>query len=333
MKKPVALILLSSAIAFAQTGTGPGPEAPIVLSPLWEMQLGIDYTSTTNPTERDQHPYVGIFYIPSQTTDSANHTIPGLLPLYRLLNPAGTDHMDSFTAGEGGYNTEGIIGYMWQSGGAKPGLSGLTRYYDNQPQSANAGDHATVVDPSPVAHPQGLAYYALDVVPLGYGYARYPGTAVSLASVSGAGVEVKSNVVTGCAVWEWWWNGIEFINDYDYGRQLSAAVYYGSPATNALQEAGDVWGTGDPGVSVDTAHPSPCKSITTSGNSQSTAAIPLDWTPSNFAGGGKNNPAIYPDVTIGKTITLDWIGPDNTDREWPVALYLTQNPKTKPIES
>jgi hypothetical protein len=123
---------------------------------------------------------------------------------HELTNQAGTDHMDSPIMGEAGYNTEGIIGYIWSSGGAKPGTSGLTRYYDNQPQSANAGDHATVVDSSPVAHPQSFPYYALDSVPLGYGYARYPGTGLSLASVSGGGVEVKSNVATGCAVWEWW---------------------------------------------------------------------------------------------------------------------------------
>jgi hypothetical protein len=97
---------------------------------------------------------------------------------------------------------------------------------------------------------------------------------------------------------------------------------YGSPRSN-LEETGDQYGYGDPNVlNVDTAHPSPCISITTSGNSQSTAAVPLDWNPQRF-GGGIDNPVIYPDVTIGKTITLDWIGPDNVDRNWPVALYQT----------
>ncbi len=322
------MFLLSALLLFCSTGficrAQAVPEAPIVLDTVWEMQLGIDYTSSTSPTERNLHPHVGIFYIPSQNKDSAKVTIPGLVPLYRLLNQSATDHMDSTIAGEGGFTTEGILGYVWSNGAAKPGISGLTRYYDIQPQSPNAGDHATVVDPSPVAHSQALSYYALDVTPLGYGYVRYPGTDRSLASVSGGGVEVKSNVATGCAVWEWWWHGIEFINDYDYGRQLSTAMYpdYGSPRS-ALQEAGDQYGYGDPGVlNVDTAHPAPCVSIKTSGSSQSTAAVPLDWNPASF-GGGLDNPVIYPDVTIGKTITLDWVGPDRVDRNWPVALYQT----------
>ena len=289
------------------------------------MQLGTDYTSTTSPQERDLHPgYVGIFYIPSQSTDAAGTSIPGLVPLYRLVKPSATDHMDSSIPGESGYNTEGAIGYIWSSGSAKPGISGLARLYDNQPQSANSGDHVTAVDSSPVPHPQSFPYYTLDSTPLGYGYARYPGTDRVQASVSASGVEIKSNVATGCAVWEWWWNGIEFINDYDYGRQLQAAMYpdYGSPRS-ALGEAGDQYGFGDPNVSnVDMAHPSPCISITTSGNSQSTAAVPLEWNPQNF-GGGVDNPVIYPDVTIGKNMTLDWIGPDNIDRKWPLVLYQT----------
>ncbi|WP_213805776.1 hypothetical protein [Granulicella sp. dw_53] len=226
--------------------------------------------------------------------------------------------MDSTVAGEGGFITEGILGYMWSSGTAKTGTSALTRFYDNQPASPNAGDHALVVDQSPVAHPQNLPFYASEAA-LGYGYARYPGTDVSLASVYGGGVEVKSNIATGCAVWEWWWNGVQFINDYDYGRQLQAAMYP-TGSQSSLEEAGDTFGT--PDINVDARHPSPCVSIVTSGSTQSTAAVPIDWNPSNF-GGDADHPVIYPDVTIGKTITLDWVGPDNQDRHWPLALYQT----------
>lgn len=318
----LALIALNLGASFAYAQDG--PEAPVRLDTLWEMQLGTDYTSTTNPTERDQHPYVGLFYLPSGSADVSGTAIPGLVPLYRLLNSSGSDHMDSTVAGEGGYTTEGAIAYIWTRA-AKPGLSGVTRYYDSLAGTANAGDHATVVDSSPIPHAQILPNYSLDGVPLGYGYARYPGVATALASVAGGGVEVKSNVVTGCAVWEWWWQGIEFINDYDYGRQLSTAVYYPFNATpsNMLQEAGDSYGEGDPGVvSIDTAHPSPCVTLSTSGNTQVTAAVPLDWNPANSTfGGGIDNPVIYPDVTIGKNLTLNWIGPDGVNRNWPLAMY------------
>jgi len=203
--------------------------------------------------------------------------------------------------------------------------------YNTQSQSPNAGDHATAVEVAPIPHPQALPTYHPEG-PIGYGYARYPGTDNVLAWQTGGAVTVKSNLAVGCALWEWWWNGLQFVNDYDYGRQMQVALYP-LDGSSALGEAGDAWGL--PDIAVDARHPSPCVTFATgtspSGPYQTTAAVPLDWSPQSF-GGGADNPVIYPSVRLGKTITLDWIGPDNIDRNWPVALFQTniQTPSNSP---
>ena len=46
---------------------------------------------------------------------------------------------------------------------------------------------------------------------------------------------VKSNLAVGCALWEWWWNGIQFVNDYDYGRQMQVAMYPSLSPTSGHQ--------------------------------------------------------------------------------------------------
>jgi hypothetical protein len=48
--------------------------------------------------------------------------------------------------------------------------------------------------------------------------------------------------------------------------------------------------------------------------------VPVEWLPDHFSG-GSNNPVIYPQVALGKELTLNWHGPDHVDRKWPVALY------------
>jgi hypothetical protein len=172
------------------------------------------------------------------------------------------------------------------------------------------------------AHRKPSAYYIPDG-PTRNSYARFSGTDSVLEWMYGGQVLAKSNLAAGCALWEWWWNGIEFINDYDYGRQVQVAVY---PADggSGLGEAGDVYGI--PSIGVDARHPSPCVSFSTnrssSSPSQMTAAAPLEWCPEYF-GGGADHPIVYPAVRLGKTLTLNWRGPDNVDRSWPVALFQT----------
>jgi hypothetical protein len=172
------------------------------------------------------------------------------------------------------------------------------------------------------AHRKPAAYYIPDG-PDGAAYARFSGADPVLDAVSGGGVVAKSNLAAGCALWEWWWNGREFINDYDYGRQVQVAVYP-ADGNSALGEAGDAWGV--PSISVAARHPSPCVAFSTnrsnSSPSQTTAAAPLEWCP-EYYGGGPDHPIVYPAVRLGKALTLNWIGPDKVDRGWPVALFQT----------
>jgi hypothetical protein len=149
----------------------------------------------------------------------------------------------------------------------------------------------------------------------GFAYRRAAGE--RLTSVSGGGVTVKSNKSAGGAVWEWWWHGKQFINDYDYGRQLQMALY--TDDGKALEEAGDKYGT--PDVPAYARHESPTLYVENSAvNHQSSRAVPIEWSPEGHSG-GMSNAIIYANAKIGKEITLDWIGPDKVDRQWPVIMY------------
>lgn len=319
--------LTASYPCLAQSSTvGPAIE----LSTLWEMVLGPDLTSTTNPMERNQHPFTAKFYIPSGAYYIGGTTrIPNVVPLYRLINSSGSDHMDSLITNEGGYALEGAIGYVF-SGAPTAGLSTISRVYDNVAGTADVGDHATTQEQSPIPHADVLSYYNADST-LGSGYARYPATDQVFGWVSGAGITVKSNLAVGCSLWEWWWNDVEFINDYDYGRQIQSAIYT-ADGLSALNEAGDEFGPGvpqnSPVLNPDDRHPSPCVSYSVTGSEQQTAAVPLDY---KAAGGGIDNPVIYPEVNIGKDLILDWVGPDNIDRHWNVGRYRTTVSLPQPI--
>lgn len=172
------------------------------------------------------------------------------------------------------------------------------------------------------AHRKPVSYY-VPTPASGDAYARFPGVSPVLAAISAGGVVAKSNLAAGCALWEWWWHGRQFINDYDYGRQIQVAVY---PADGdaALGEAGDVYGVAS--LQPDARHPSPCVGFATGGSTPSpsvtSAAVPLEWCP-EYYGGSPEHPIAYPAVRIGKVLTLNWVGPDGVDRHWPVALFQT----------
>ncbi len=166
-----------------------------------------------------------------------------------------------------------------------------------------------------IAEVSGL-YYKVSGKPVsGYAYRRSSGE--HLVSVSGGGVTVKSNENAGGAVWEWWWQGKQFINDYDYGRQLQMAVY--TDDGKALEEAGEKYGT--PDVPPYARHESPTLYVKNSAvNHQSSRAVPIEWSPEGHSG-GKSNAVIYANAKVGKEMTLNWIGRDRVDRQWPVVLY------------
>ena len=61
----------------------------------------------------------------------------------------------------------------------------------------------------------------------------------SLLSLTAGGVTVKSNPAAGGTVWSWVWDGIEFINNWDFGREMQSALFPGDAEGSNPTEAGD----------------------------------------------------------------------------------------------
>jgi len=228
---------------------------------------------------------------------------------------ANPDFVTENSTKTGQYQSSELLGYVWTKETPYPGMIELLRTDDIRGSNVGSRMHALISGGDSLRKPEALTGYRVASA-VGSAYPRLNVNEV-LVAVSGGGVTIKSNANTGGAVWEWWWGGKEFINDFDYGRQLSMAVY--CETGQALQEAGDKYGTSN--IPLHERHPSPTielKNLTPS--QQSTRAIPLEWTPDEH-GGGRNNPVIYANAKIGKNISLDWRGPDNVDRNWPVVMY------------
>jgi hypothetical protein len=265
------------------------PQDNIVLNILgrWYQPAQTNHISTISPSET---PGGGTFegqtfYIPA-TPAADRHTF------YRLFSSPAFDHMDSTVPGEGGYSTEGPLGYLYNTQVA--GTAGVRRWY-----SPSAQDHLTgFVGETPGGY-QGEAV-------MGYGYPRFGNQGEVPLSVQGSQVRVVANQVAGGAISELWWNGKQFVNDYDFGRQIQIAFNLQLPGeTNNPTEGGDKHGW--PGVKpAGWAHGSPLIGASIVGTTLQTTCQPLQWSPENF-GGGPNNPVIWKG-TIGKQLDLDFAG-------------------------
>src|SRR5579871_5357958 len=299
------------------TGTNPkayhgsvGPYVP--LNVLWRIRTGGgDRTITVSSQERDLYPLDGaIFYVPMQP-----HPSLGTVPLYRLYD--GNDHMISLDPHEGaaeGYHVEGILGYPFVA--QQPGTSELIRTYN-----PSTGHHSLRNNTGLDAE-QGYVDQPMGV----YGYPRYYKQSEKLLSLSGGGITVDSNEVAGGSLWQWTWNGMQIINNWDYGRQIQTDIFpvdYANPT-----EAGDTWSNYTaPAVN----HGSPLGLAENDGVTQRTRSIPLEYDPDGTQqcyyeapvgpcpgfGGGQDNPVVWNQVMLGKDITLDFHGLG------PVALYST----------
>lgn len=256
---------------------------PMHVMGAWLLNNG-DRMSTLGPAEQPPGIFEGqLSYLPR---DSA----PGRTAVYRLYNPSSPigDHMDSKMPGEGGYRTEALLGYPFNS--PLTATKGVRRLY-----KPTNGDHATVRDGDTISGYNGEGIF-------GYGYPRYGNTSTDLLKLSGDAVMISSNRVAGGAIWEWWWNGKQFISQYDYGRQIQSAVFFGKANPT---EAGDMFSQST--IAAGWRHGSPLVTATNSGSSQTTATVPLDFVPGNF-GGGQHQPVVWLNWQIGKTITLNFNG-------------------------
>jgi len=233
------------------------------------------------------------FYVPGNATS-------GTMELDRLANPSKTIHIDS-TSAVVGYVVQQLLGFPWTDPDSAPGLSPLDEGYNPV-----TGDYA-LMRPAEVLH--GYAPAPLGV----YGYQRYGNSNESVLSLSAGGVSIQSNLVAGGALWRWYWNGVQFVNHHDYGREIQSAFFFNGGASNPT-EAGD--GLSGPDIAPGMHQGSPVLMAENSDSTQITRAIPLEWNYGRY-GGGANHPLIWGDMNLGKDITL------NFDNLGPVARYTT----------
>ena len=278
------LLVIALVLACCVLSPAAQAQTAVNLNVLWRVVVnGTDRMTTVDPSERDLFPLEGqLFYVPQSP-------MPGETPLYRLLNFTGTDHADSTTAVKG-YAVEGPLGFPWDTKPSVPGLIQLFEGFDRQ-----TGDHALV---RPDEFLPGYAPKALGV----YGYGRFGNLEESLVSLSAGGVTIKSNRVAGGTLWRWFWNGVQFVNTYDYGREIQSAFCFNGCDANPT-EAGDTFSS--PSTAPGVRHGSPLLVAKNLGSTQITRAIPLQFDPSGM-GGGPANPVVWSDIGLGKDITLDF---------------------------
>ena len=225
MQSHAAIVICSMALLIgvgwgcgggAQMAPPPPPKSavptPTVLRTLYRVLVnGTDRMTTVGANERNSYPLEAqTYYVPDQSDTSQ-------IALNRVVNSSGTDHADTI-ASLSGYSQDMELGFAWNSNSA-PGLSQL-----NEAVNSATGDYALL------APSETLAGYV--PAPLAaYGYPRYGNASEVLLSLSAAGVTVQSNAVAGGATWRWYWNGIQFLNHGDYGREIQGAFCFG---TNAL---------------------------------------------------------------------------------------------------
>jgi hypothetical protein len=277
-----------------------GSGSPVPLHSLIRVLVGTsDRMTTLSSTEAQNFPVEGqIFYLPlTQLT--------GTIPIYRLSN--GADHMDSLYPNEGGYSSEGILGYVWTNPSSKPGVSSFMRAFN-----ANSLDH--------MSHHQfeSLPIGYADEGASGYGFRRYNNSDQTLVLFSGGGITAHANLVAGAAVWDWSWNNMQFLNAVDCGRQLQTAVQSEALHLDA-PECGDNFfynSTVNP-VPSWKKHGAPVVSYSVAGLVFQSSAIPLDfgWLWSNYWGTSQDELNLWSNWRVGKTITL------NFNNMGPVAKY------------
>ncbi|MBW8813602.1 MAG: hypothetical protein JF588_09270 [Caulobacterales bacterium] len=273
-------------------------EPLMLLNTLWEvLPSPNDYMTTLGGAERDLYPVRGQFaYLPASAQ-------AGTIPIYRLYNPSGPDHMDSGVAGEGGYTTEAVLGHVWRNSTDKRGIAKILR-----PYNPSTGDHASVKDGDSIPN------YTVVSDPVIYGYPRYNSQNEVFDTLSAGGVTIKSNRVAGGILWSWVWNGVEFLHQVDYGQQMQTSVFwYENGVAHSPTEGGSKY-AGNSAAYLNQG--SPLISSTTVGNTQSTRAVRLEFV-NDLWGGDVDHPVIYPDMIIGKDITL------NYNNMGPVAKYVT----------
>jgi hypothetical protein len=282
-----------------QTPPPPPPPKSTVPTPtglrtLYRIISGTDRRTTVGSGERTSFPLESqTYYVPDQAGNSRE-------TLNRVVNSSGTDYADAISD-LSGYSQDMELGFPWNNGNTA-GAAQLEEAFNSL-----TGDHALL------APSENLLGYVRQPL-AAYGYPRYGNAAEVLLSLSAGGVTVQSNAVAGGSTWRWFWNGVEFLNHNDYGREIQSAFYFDGPQLINPNEAGDRLTFNFLDQSV--KHGSPILKFENQGNTQVTRAIPLNWDPAQFSG-DQDHPVIWDGLVIGKDLTL------NFDNLGPVARYTT----------
>jgi hypothetical protein len=278
----------------AQTPPEPRVFAALARWPRKNSHGVTDRQTVRGPSEVTDQTLEGqLFYVPA-------FGVAGRHALYRLHNATTDDSMDSLSQTEGGYGNATLLGYLFDTQVA--GTAEVRRW-----RNKSTGDGATAFDAENLA-PAG---YAKDQL-LGYAYPRFGNECEETATVRGSQVTLSVNAVAGGVVSGLLWNGKQFINKYDFGRNIQTAINLsGQPERYNPTEAGDVYGC--PGVAAAAwAHGSPLLSSSVRNRTLQTQAAPLFWHPQDFGGDG-DRPAIWPG-RIAKQVDLDFGGSPNVIR-------------------
>jgi hypothetical protein len=292
--------LATTLVAQANTSNG---GTPIVTNIVRRVRVGWrpDLMSTVEARE-----FINAFPLDGQVYYLPRNNLRGTTPFYRLYHPniAGhMDHMDSTSHGEGGYSTESPLGYPFTDSNASRGLANILRTFN-----PSNGDHGLRSPneqlPGHIDEPRNV-----------FGWPRYLNQSTSFLPLSAGGVTIESNRITGGAIWHWTHNGVQYINNRDYGRQIQSSMFFSHNNKEANPtEAGDRWGDFDRPAWA--RQGSPLETAYNSGSTQITRSIPLDFNPDRF-GGGTDYPVVWKDISLGKNIEL------NFNNLGPVAKYTT----------
>lgn len=267
---PTILVLLMSVPAIGQTA--------LSLNILQRLNVGgTDRMTTIDPAAEacvpEECPSEGqIFYVPSGGE-------LGTLTLYRFYND--TDHLDSTRAIVRGYWNEGPNGFPFD----RLSLFGLALMYEGV---NSTGDHALMTQSEQLT---GYVKRPLGV----YGYPRFGNAAESTLSLSAGGVEIESNRVYGGALWRWTWNGKQFLSNLDSLRGAYSILFFGG--NNQMSENGD-----------DCVNHAPFFTGFNAGATQVTTAVPIANPLLYDAVTPCLHPVVWKDVTVGKSITLNYHG-------------------------
>jgi hypothetical protein len=278
-----------------------------------------DWTSVSDPARVLQNSLRRqTFYLPAGGA--------GTVPLYRLFDSRRGDHMDSLIPGESGYQTEFVLGNVWTAR-VEQGLSEVHRYFN-----PTTLDHLTTF-PGDGLPPAGYRDEGIR----GYAFARYPNLGEKLLWLHGSRVAIGANLVAGGAISELWLdNSMQFVNAWDYGRELQNAFGYSLQGVSGQNqvvdnptEAGSQfgwpmrqdYGHGPQDQDPALAQGSPLVAAAVRNNILQTSTYPLQWNPQqpNFGlTGGPMNP-LMSRTLLSKEVDVDFLGRPNLVR-WSVTL-------------